>query len=58
MERFVNNLKEKLNEDIQVIESSEPDIFNKSAGIVKVLEKAFEELKPFIDGYTIDIMLV
>lgn len=52
MERFVNNLKERLNEDIQVIESSEPDIFNKSAGIIKVLEKAFEELKAFIDGYT------
>jgi hypothetical protein len=52
MERFVNNLKEKLNEDIQAIELSELDIFNKSAGIVKVLEKAFEELKAFIDGYT------
>jgi hypothetical protein len=51
MERFVNNLKERLNEDIQLIESSGDDIFKRSTRIIAVLEKTFEELKIFIHDY-------
>ncbi|KAA6330761.1 hypothetical protein EZS27_020577 [termite gut metagenome] len=52
MDRFIYNLKEKLNNNIQAIESTEHDIFQKFTKIISVLEKAFEELKTFVAGYT------
>ncbi|KAA6310201.1 hypothetical protein EZS27_038455, partial [termite gut metagenome] len=52
MDRFIYNLKEKLNNNIQAIESTEHDIFQKFTKIISVLEKAFEELKIFVADYS------
>lgn len=52
MEQFINNIKENVNKKIQIIESEENNIFQKSINIISLLESAFDELKIFVSNYT------
>lgn len=52
MVQFIYNIKERINKDIQSIESEENNIFQKSISIISLLESAFDELKEFISNYT------
>jgi hypothetical protein len=52
MEQFTTNLKQKINTEIQLIESEEDSLFTKSSKIINLLEDAFDQLKDFVLGYT------
>lgn len=52
MEIFIRDIKENINKKIQLIESEENNIFQKSISIISLLESAFDELKEFISNYT------
>lgn len=52
MEQFTTTLKQKINKEIQFIESEENNLFSKSTKIINLLEDAFDELKEFIADYT------
>ena len=52
MEIFIRDIKENINKKIQLIESEENNIFQKSISIISLLESAFDELKEYISNYT------
>lgn len=52
MEQFITNLKQKINTEIQLIESEEDSLFTKSTKIIGLLEDASDQLKGFILDYT------
>lgn len=52
MEQFTTNLKQKINTEIQLMESEEDSLFTRSTKIISLLEDAFDQLKDFILGYT------
>jgi len=52
MEEFLISLRERINSEIQNVESSENNVTQKSLKIIQLLETAYEEMKKFITGYT------
>ncbi|MBD8388075.1 RteC domain-containing protein [Dysgonomonas mossii] len=52
MEQFIRNIKENINKEIQLIDSEECNIFQKSISIISLLESTFDELKEFVSNYT------
>ena len=55
MEQFIRNIKENINKEIQLIDSEECNIFQKSISIISLLESTFDELKEFVSNYTFNI---
>ena len=52
MKQYTHDLLEKINNDIQVIDLEEDNIFKKSLKLTSFLEKAFNELKVYISKYS------
>ena len=52
MKQYTHDLLEKINNDIQVIDLEEDNIFKKSLKATSLLEKAFIELKIYISEYS------
>ena len=52
MKQYIQDLLEKINIGIQVLDLEEDDIFKKSLKATKLLEKAFNELKAYISEYS------
>jgi len=52
MKEFVSKIKERVYSEIQTIDSSEKSILQTHPQTIYILERAFEELKSFIDTYS------
>ncbi|MDD5053170.1 MAG: RteC domain-containing protein [Sulfuricurvum sp.] len=52
MKKYTQDLLERINNEIQVLDLEEDDIFKKSLKATSLLEKAFNELKVYISEYS------
>lgn len=54
MEKFIRDVKESINKEIQFIEREESNIFQKAISIISLLESTFDKLKEFVSDYSFE----